>query len=228
MKKSFIIFLTGSTLLGAVFYFVPEIDLWAVRILYERGQGFFFLSRSSTRALPFLPWITQAFVGLACALLGVNAIRKKWYGREEPLLTSNRNITFLLLTLGLGPGLLVNTVIKNHSGRARPVHVQEFGGDKKFTPAFVISDQCKRNCSFVSGDAALGYFGLAFVFVVRRRKIIACAGVLAGTLLGLVRMAQGAHFLSDVIFAGVFTLLVAWLLYFIILYPHEKQSQAKT
>jgi lipid A 4'-phosphatase len=116
----------------------------------------------------------------------------------------------------------VNTILKDYCGRARPFQVSEFGGRRHFTPAFVITDQCKTNCSFVSGDASLGYFGLAFFFVTRRRRVvIASAAVLAGTLIGLVRMAQGAHFLSDVIFAAVFTFLAGWLLYFLILRPRH-------
>jgi membrane-associated phospholipid phosphatase len=63
--------------------------------------------------------------------------------------------------------------------------------------------------------------GLAFFFVTRRRVLVASAAALAGTLIGLVRIAQGAHFLSDVIFSGVFTFLSGWLLYFLILRPRQ-------
>jgi hypothetical protein len=46
----------------------------------------------------------------------------------------------------------------------------------------------------------------------RRRQAVTISTVLAGSALGFVRMAQGAHFLSDIIFAGVFmAILVAFL-----------------
>src|SRR5205807_2428943 len=70
------------------------------------------------------------------------------------------------------------------------------------------------NCAFVAGDAAAGYFLLAFALLARRRRALAIAGALAaGTALGAVRVIQGGHFLSDVVFAGWFVGGVVWLLH---------------
>jgi lipid A 4'-phosphatase len=220
MRSYFLLFLGLSTLLAALFFFFPVIDLWAAAQFYHPDQGFFIANTSSNKILPFLPWAVKIFVTACWLLIGLNLVRSHYLGKKRPVVASNRVVLFLLFTLGIGPGLLVNAILKDHCGRARPFQVTEFGGNRHFTPAFVISDQCKTNCSFVSGDASLGYFGLAFFFVARRRRtLIASAAVLAGTLIGLVRMAQGAHFLSDVIFSGVFTFLAGWLLYFLILQP---------
>ncbi|MGE5817694.1 MAG: phosphatase PAP2 family protein, partial [Deltaproteobacteria bacterium] len=219
MQRYFLLFLTLSALLGMLFFFVPVIDLWTAAKFYDQHRGFIISNPTSSSVLPFLPWLTIVFVIACCLIFAVNTIRQYFLGKGVPLVASNRVIIFLLFTLAIGPGLIVNTVLKDHWGRARPIHVTEFGGNRKFTAAFVVSDQCKTNCSFVSGDASLGYFGLAFFFVARRRRnFIAGAAVLAGTLFGLVRMAQGAHFLSDVIFSGVFTFLTAWLHYFLLLH----------
>ncbi len=218
MRRSFLIFLAVTSVVGAVFFFAPFIDLWASARFYEQNRGFIISNPSSASALPFLPWLAKGFVAGCCLVFAVNAVRQYFLGRSVPLVASNRVIVFLLFALAMGPGIFVNAVLKDHWGRARPFQVTEFGGDRRFTAAFVVSDQCKKNCSFVSGDASLGYFGLAFFFIARRRKaFIAGAGILAGSLFGLVRMAQGAHFLSDVIFSGVFTFLAAWLLYFLFL-----------
>jgi len=116
--------------------------------------------------------------------------------------------TFLLLSLLLGPGLLANTLLKNNStGRARPAQVEQFGGERHFTPAFVYSGQCQTNCSFVSGHAAMGFYfcGLGWLFRSRRAFL---AGCLIGTLVGTARIAQGSHFVSDVLFAF-------WVVYFV-------------
>jgi len=43
----------------------------------------------------------------------------------------------------------------------------------------------------------------------RRAHVLIAAGVVAGSAAGLVRMAQGGHFLSDVVFAGVAMALTA-------------------
>ncbi len=218
MRRIFLIFLMVSAFVGAVFFFAPALDLWASARFYEQHRGFIISNPSSASALPFLPWLAKGFVTACCLVFAVNAARQYFLGRTMPLIASNRVIAFLLFTLAMGPGIMVNAVLKDHWGRARPFQVAEFGGNRRFTAAFVVSDQCQKNCSFVSGDASLGYFGLAFFFIARRRRaFIAGAGILAGSLFGLVRMAQGAHFLSDVIFSGVFTFLAAWLLYFLLL-----------
>ncbi len=218
MRRIFVVFLLVSACVGAVFVFAPFVDLWASAQFYQEHRGFIISNPSSASALPFLPWLAKGFVLGCCLIIAVNAVRRYFPGTKMPLVASDRVIVFLLFSLALGPGIFVNAVLKDHWGRARPFQVTEFGGSRRFTPAFVISDQCNSNCSFVSGDASLGFFGLAFFFVARRRRaFIAAAGVLAGSVFGLVRMAQGAHFLSDVIFSGVFTFLAAWLLYFIFL-----------
>jgi lipid A 4'-phosphatase len=227
MRRTFLLFLTCSALLGMLFYFVPVIDLWAAGEFFHRHRGFVISNPSSGYALPFLPWLAKIFVSACLLVLAVNAVRRYFLGKQRPVVASNRVIIFLLFTLGIGPGLIVNGILKDHWGRARPFQVTEFGGHRRFTPAFVISDQCNTNCSFVAGDPSMGYFGLAFFFIVRRRRsLIAGAAILAGTLLGLVRMAQGAHFLSDVIFSGVFTFLAAWLLYFLLLRHWPKKQNA--
>ena len=46
----------------------------------------------------------------------------------------------MLFLLLLGPGLLVNVVLKDNStGRARPSQVLEFGGSHQFSSPFEIS-----------------------------------------------------------------------------------------
>jgi len=219
-----LMFLGIHALLALVFFFVPGIDLGFSGLFYTSGKGFAFGTTSSSRVLPFLPWITIAFVSLSILLLIRNVVG--WWRNRELIFfpASSRSVIFLLFTLGLGPGLLVNVILKDHLGRVRPYQVEAFGGNRQFTAAFTATGSCKSNCSFVSGDASIGYYLLAFLFVARKRRwAIALAAYTVGTAIGLVRIAQGAHFLSDVIFAGFFTFLVAWILHFLILAP-EKTS----
>ena len=69
-----------------------------------------------------------------------------------------RAAVFLLLSLALGPGLLVNTVLKDHWGRARPAQIDGIRRrSQHFTPALVPADQCARNCSFPAGHPAIGF-----------------------------------------------------------------------
>jgi lipid A 4'-phosphatase len=124
------------------------------------------------------------------------------------------------MSLVLGPGLLVNSLLKEHSGRARPVQTTLFGGTQAFTPAWTPADQCSTNCAFVSGHAAVAAWPVAGAFLARRRgtrRAWLAGGLLAGLAVGLGRMATGSHFLSDVVIAVLLVYLVcaacaAWLL----------------
>lgn len=122
-------------------------------------------------------------------------------------------IVFILLSFLLAPGLVVNGIIKSHSGRARPGHIEQFGGSKTFTQPLMITDQCATNCSFVSGHAASGFALMALAFVYTRRKyMLMTLGISMGLVIGSVRIIQGGHFLSDVLFSGVITyMVIGWL-----------------
>ncbi len=111
--------------------------------------------------------------------------------------------------------MVVNGVMKEFSGRARPRDVTEFGGSKNFTPAFAVANECGSNCSFVSGHASAGFYfvSLALIFEGRRRRVIFWSSVAAGGVIGLVRIMQGGHFLSDVVFSFVFVYLASLLLH---------------
>lgn len=181
--------------LQLLFWRVPEIDLWFSGLFYRPGTGFFLAdlapvrwSYALFRDLPYLLVPLLGWLFIASWL---------WARRSEAAL--RRGLLFLFLVLAIGPGLLVNQGFKAHSGRARPATVEVFGGERRFSPAFEPSDQCASNCSFVSGHAAMGYFFLALAWVLRDRRWLWWGGAI-GLLVGLGRVMQGAHFLSDVLF----------------------------
>ena len=120
----------------------------------------------------------------------------------------------VFLAGALGPGLVVNSGFKEHWQRARPYQVDNFGGPQHFTRAGVITDQCDNNCSFVSGHVACGFFLASLMLIQpRRQKRWACAGLLAGAVIGFARMADMAHWLSDVLWAGPITLVCSWAIW---------------
>ena len=128
---------------------------------------------------------------------------------------STSKLVYLSLCMALGPGLVVNTIFKNEWGRARPHQIVEFGGTEHFTPVWVISNQCLKNCSFVSGHAAIGYYLFAFAFLAvppLRRRLFGLS-IALGLGVGMVRVIQGDHFLSDVILPGFFVFAVCAALY---------------
>jgi lipid A 4'-phosphatase len=125
-----------------------------------------------------------------------------------------RKALYVLLCLLLGPGLLVNVVLKDNWGRARPSQTVEFGGTQAYSPPFTRSDQCVRNCSFVSGEVSLGFWWLAFAFAApgRYRTGLAAVAIATGTFFGLIRVAEGGHFLSDAVMSALLTAAVCALL----------------
>ena len=200
---------------GVLFLAVPEIDLAAARLLHAPGSGFV------GQRLLWVEAVRQAFVVLyfgtiAVCLAGLFLI---WRSRPHWLGLDRTRWLFLAACLVAGPGLVANLVLKDQWGRARPRHIVELGGTKLFTPPLVMADQCPRNCSFVSGEASSTYvvlYAAAALFPQWSVGLIV-AGTVGGLATGLVRMAQGAHFLSDVIFAGVFMALTVLVLRALIL-----------
>lgn len=202
-------FVLGSTGLAVFFVLAPGVDLWFSGLFYDASRGFHLAGAWWARLLhELVPAVTVAVALGILALIAYSLIRKRQIG---PFRT--RALLYLLAALVLGPGLVVNSAFKDHWGRARPRDVVEFGGGKKFTPAFVISDQCARNCSFVAGDPSVAFFFLAFAFLVRRRRYIYAAAISAGAVVGMARIVAGAHYLSDVVFSGIFVFIIAYLLY---------------
>jgi lipid A 4'-phosphatase len=186
---------------GAVFLAMPEIDLAAARLFYAPETGFV------GRHLVWLEALRQAFIVLyfgtvALCLVGLISI---WRGRPQWLGMDRVRWLFLAACLATGPGLVANLVFKDQWGRARPAQIVEFGGRKQFTPPLVMTDQCRRNCSFVSGEASSTYvtFYAAAALFPQWSAALVIAGTVGGLATGLIRMAQGAHFLSDIVLAGV-------------------------
>lgn len=133
---------------------------------------------------------------------------------------------YVVLSLALGPGLVVNVLLKDSWGRPRPSTLREFGGTNHYVPPLVISDQCDDNCSFSSGHGALGFwtFAIALLAPPAWRSWAVAAALAFGIVVGLVRIAQGGHFLSDVAFSAVITVGLSLWLYRRILVPGPTAS----
>jgi lipid A 4'-phosphatase len=137
-----------------------------------------------------------------------------WAARSSTKRHWRSPLAFIVLAGALGPGLVVNSGFKENWQRARPYQVQEFGGPQQFTRAAVMTDQCNNNCSFVSGHVACGFFFASLMLIDRRRyKAWGTAGFLAGLGIGFARMADGAHWLSDVLWASPITLITSWMVW---------------
>lgn len=191
----------------------PDLDLNLSRHFFEApghftGAGFAAHAfRRFAMILPFIAYIAAIFASFWCfhAVSG-KAVSRPWH-----------NVFFLTVTFALGPGLLVNSVFKTHVHRPRPVHVQEFGGAAAFQPFYRMDGACRQNCSFPSGETAAAFWTMAPAALLPApiRAAVVGAAIVFGALTGLLRLAAGAHFLSDVLFSGWLMgviIVAAWLL----------------
>lgn len=199
-----------GALAGILFFAFPQIDLETSGYFYRgggvfsgKGGGIFSGGPPQTISDYLRTFLYFSFIGV-CVLNVVGLIASLVLKRDVFGLGTVKWL-FLATCLAIGPGIVGNTILKDHWGRARPVHLTEFGGSKTYSLPLIPSDQCRRNCSFVAGEPSMMYaafFAAAFIFPGMGRKLI-MAGVAFGLFSGLIRISQGAHFLSDVIFAGV-------------------------
>jgi membrane-associated PAP2 superfamily phosphatase len=121
-----------------------------------------------------------------------------------------RAAVFLTLSLLLGPGLLVNGILKEHWDRPRPVDVTQFGGTKAYVDWWNPTGACERNCSFVSGEAATAawMFGPAMLVPVPWRAAALAAAATFTAAMSVLRMSVGAHFFTDVLLGALSTMLI--------------------
>ena len=210
---------------GLVLALFPQIDLAVSGFFYTAGVGF--TARGT--------WFERLVHGSTywLLILGVPAMIAIWWvrrrdgywglaGGAEPgpasgagngsgrQFLTGRDLAYLLLVLALGPGLIVNGLLKEHWGRARPVNCVGFGGTQTFTPAFILSDQGGK--SFSSGHAAGSAYWVVVALVLARRHRQCYWLVLAvvySLLVAWARLAAGGHFFSDILISWFILVLLA-------------------
>jgi membrane-associated PAP2 superfamily phosphatase len=193
-------------LISLVFLLAPRLDLAISGLFYAAAVGFL------DDRYPIVALVREAgrILEWALAIIVSAPLAIKVLFPDVRLLVRPRASLFVLTSFVLGPGLLVNGLLKEHWGRARPREILSFGGEAEFSPVWWISDQCDGNCSFVSGEAASAFWLVALVFIVPRewRPATAKVTISAAAAISLTRIAAGAHFMSDVLIAWLLTLLV--------------------
>jgi lipid A 4'-phosphatase len=211
-RISFIVLVLLGVLTGVIFAVDPSLDLRVASYFRDltAQPGF-------RRFDPVIDAVRQVgpLVIVAAVLPALVALTVKILWPLRPALISTRSALFLIMSLALGPGLLVNGVLKEGWARPRPGMVTEFGGDYKFMPWWDPRGACDSNCSFVSGEASSAVWMAAPAMLAPPpwRYIALGAAGLYGIAFAAMRMLAGGHFLSDVIFAGIFTGLVIWTVY---------------
>lgn len=133
---------------------------------------------------------------------------------------------FLFITLALTLAPATVAILKQFSMRHCPWSLDVYGGFARYLPLFgAYPGNTPPGHCFPAGHASTGFCLFAFHFLGRALGSVSLArgglalGLFAGLGLGLARIAQGAHFLSHVLWAGVVCWLVITLLYALIFGP---------
>ncbi|MEJ1159912.1 phosphatase PAP2 family protein [Prosthecomicrobium sp. N25] len=195
--------LTGT--LSLLFVLVPELD--------RAVTGLFVVDRHFPAADN--PWLIalrlagRIVTRLAVAVLVVLFLAKVFAPARVSALEIRR-LLFLAGSMALGPGLMVNLVLKEYWGRPRPRDTDLFGGTFPFDIPWDWRGGCLTDCSFPSAEASASFWlvAVAFAVPVAWRRRTAIAAFLWALVISVNRIAFGGHYLSDVLLAWSLTLLV--------------------
>jgi len=219
--------LVSLALIGTLPFWLSDLDLHMAAHFYHPGAEDPW-PESSRSFWVFLYQAAPLIGGLILigSLLAIAATRI-WHSQRR----RRRYAVFVLAVTLLGPGLVINGVIKDYWGRPRPHQTLDLGGTQPYALPLVRTHEGK-GMSFPSGHAAMGFALGAFYFVWRRRRprlarAALLVSVVLGALIGVGRMTAGDHFLSDVIWSAVLTYGVAFLLYwFVLRIPQWEDARA--
>jgi lipid A 4'-phosphatase len=210
-RTGLLIALTIAVVTGAVFGFFPDVDIAISRLFYEPGTGF---ALQSHRLWSLVRDGTMVVVGVMVGI-PIGAVVAKLIRPRMQLTFPGRAVVFLIATVMLAPLLTANVILKDNWGRPRPREVAAFGGPERFVPWWDPRGACRANCSFVAGEASGAFWTIAPAALAppQWRALAYGAALTFGTMAGILRMAFGGHFFSDVVFAGVITFVIIWLVH---------------
>jgi lipid A 4'-phosphatase len=192
-------------LIAVTLSLLPDLDIAVAESLYcpEMTQRWCYKHDQPWEWLYHHGPIPAVAIGIVGLSIAVYEGMKKRRGRVF------RVGLFLCVSLTVGPGLFANSLLKPIWGRPRPRDIAIFGGKKEFRT--VLEPQPgKRGNSFVSGHVATAFYSGALSLLPSAPALsggILVASLVYGVLMGITRIVQGAHFLSDVAWSAV----VSWL-----------------
>lgn len=225
-RNAGLIVMTALFLFGVVISAIINWEGWDLSVstaLHEPtlGESGWLLGKMSPWAAfyrfgeyPAVIMAIAAFIGYIFTLIG--KFPRKY---AKPFLV-------IVLTVILGPGLIVNGILKPFWGRPRPADTVMFGGKEPYRGIFQPAGPGGGK-SFVCGHCAN-----AFAIASGVSFFPHCPG-LAGFSLGVglamgafgsfARIAQGGHYLSDTVWAGIVVLsIIAWLYFCVFKIPVKR------
>lgn len=174
----------------------PLIERWPWNFLYNYGTW---------------PALGIAIIAL---LIGISSFF------HERTLKYRKKALYLVAVMIIGPGLIVNVIFKDNFGRPRPRDIVEFGGQQQYHQ-LLQSDWGNSGRSFPCGHCSCAFYFFVFYFLLKgsRRKWLPYAGlgfgIGYGALMGIARIGQGGHFISDVMWSAGLVYLTAGGVYYL-------------
>lgn len=212
-----------TILVSIVFVIFSEIDLLVSARYYTPGIGFTF---NDTELATLLKHVVRPTFKLV-TILSLLFILALSFVMPQAMQNMRKHALFLFTCLALGPGLMVEAVLKNVFGRARPQDIIEFGGDLTHSPAWIISGECTRNCSFVSGDVSGVAILMALPLIMTRFQLALSIPILAMTGLAMAyRILAGKHFLSDTVISACLTIGLVYFIHYLFYQRQKKNIKA--
>ncbi len=201
---------------GIVLFVTPGLDLAAARWFYHPHRADVWpVAKSPVWSMFYrsAPWLTAGLGLTGGAMLVIGLIRHG--GRRLRM-----HGLFVLLSVAIGPGIVINGILKDHWGRPRPRQIVAFGGDLRYTAP--LQPSAEHGKSFPCGHCSVGYlYAIGWWLWRRSRPRRAAAslafGVTLGSVLGVERMAAGGHFLSDALWSALIAYGIAHALYYYVL-----------
>jgi len=188
---------------------LTDLDLKVSGRFFSESGGWFLGGKPIWQAFYHYGTYPAAALGVwALAVLIFSFFRSGLKGQR-------RRALFILCALLIGPGLIVNVCFKDHWGRPRPREVVTFSGTESFVPVLEMGTGDGK--SFPSGHASMGFFLIIPYFCFRKKQpktsyLILGGGLGYGILMGIARIAQGGHFVSDIIWSAGFVYLTGLVL----------------
>lgn len=211
-KAGLAVSLLIAIVVGGIFALHPQFDIDITALFYDPATNSFW-----AWGWPWTEYVRDAATLLIALLVAPAflAIAGKLVMPGRRMMIGGRAAIFLIATLALGPGILANGILKEHWARMRPEDITQLGGKHAFTPWWDPRGPCTENCSFIAGEPSGAFWTLAPAALAppQWRPLAYAGALLFGAAMGALRIAGGAHFFSDVAFAGIFMFLLIWTIH---------------
>src|ERR1700761_769495 len=108
-RTGLLLALSIGTLVGVVFGVVPDLDQAIARFFFDFKSGAPWMEPAIAAAHDFGMWLISVLIACAFATLLIKLALPR-----ARLLISSRAMIFMLVTLGLAPGVMANWALKEH------------------------------------------------------------------------------------------------------------------